>query len=107
MDKYFDLLKHQCKLQNVPVSLCMNLIYFESRFDSTAKNKKTGCQGYFQIDPINTNGKVLCPKDNIIKGIELLHQWKEEFGSWEQCLRFYVSGNHMYIKQSDLKFIME
>ncbi|MDD4225970.1 MAG: transglycosylase SLT domain-containing protein [Mariniphaga sp.] len=102
---YCHYLKSICSEYQVPVNLVMNLIYCESRFDSTAKSKK-GCQGYMQLNPINTGGKTLTPADNLLCGVAFLWSLHRKYGNWRDAINFYGSGYRMNCSEKYINFII-
>jgi soluble lytic murein transglycosylase-like protein len=103
---YYPYLVSICSDYEVPVNLVMNLIYRESRFDSTVKSKK-GCQGYMQLSRINTGGKTLTSSENLLCGVAFLWSLHRKYGNWRDVINFYGSGYKMNCSEKYINFIVQ
>jgi uncharacterized protein YggT (Ycf19 family) len=99
------LMYDQCQEKDVPVSIFFRLVYFESRFDSTATSR-AGAKGYCQIMPTTfkmwyekmklKGGKTV--ENNIKISVQLLSDLERNFvqyderKKWELVLSSYNAG---------------
>lgn len=88
----------------VPEPIAFRLIYVESRFDSTAVNKTSGCWGYMGLSPKYFTAKNRF--ENIEQGLAFLSARRFALGSWEDALSYYNSGECMCSRSEYLNFVL-
>jgi hypothetical protein len=93
--KEIDTVLFYSKTLRIPENICFNLIYIESRFDSTAVNKKTKCAGYAQLHPkyFTFTDRF----DNLKQGFEYLKKLFDKHGDWKKALQKYSTSHINYI----------
>ncbi len=99
------LMYNRCQEKDIPVGIFFRLVYFESRYDSTATSR-VGARGYCQVMPktisawynkLKLKGGTTM-KNNIMVSTELLHHLSLEFNKyetkkrWELVLASYNAG---------------
>ncbi len=87
-----DALHTSCERHSVPYHLALGLIEVESRFDTEAVNKKSGCYGLTQINPRFFQSG-LSPAENIEAGIGHLGALLERYGDTAAALTAYHDGH--------------
>jgi hypothetical protein len=103
--EHLKLMYDRCQEREIPVSIFFRMVYFESRYDSTATSP-VGASGYCQVMPKTFNtwynkmglkgGKTM--RNNIMISTELLYNLTlkfKEFGErkkWELVLASYNAG---------------
>lgn len=91
LDTDIDSVINISEKENIPYHITLNIIYIETKFDSTVTSK-IGCSGYMQLNPKYFK----IPKnrfDNIRMGLRFLKKMYKEFGSWEDALAYYGTGS--------------
>jgi len=86
-----DALHTACERYNVPYHLALGLIETESRFDTEAVNKKSGCFGLMQLNPRYFQSG-LSPAENIEAGIGYLGSLLERYDDTAAALTAYHDG---------------
>lgn len=103
--QHLKLMYNRCQEKDIPVGIFFRLVYFESRYDSTAASP-VGARGYCQVMPKTFNAWYnklglrggFNMKNNIMVSTELLHhlalEFKEfdEHKKWELVLASYNAG---------------
>jgi hypothetical protein len=103
--EHLKLMYNRCQEKEIPLGIFFRLVYFESRYDSTATSG-VGASGYCQVMPKTFNAwyKKLgltggrTAENNIIVSTELLHNLELEFKrfderkKWELVLASYNAG---------------
>jgi soluble lytic murein transglycosylase-like protein len=84
---------------HIPHHISLNLIYNESRFDSTVVSS-AGCYGYMQLHPKYFTATT--SYENLLQGLGFLRDQYDRLGTWEQAIIYYNSGETMY---KDCKFV--
>ena len=103
--EHLKLMYDRCQERDIPVAIFFRMVYFESRYDSTARSS-AGASGYCQVMPKTFNawynkmglqgGKTM--KNNIMVSTELLYNLTlkfKEYGErkkWELVLASYNAG---------------
>ena len=87
-----DALHTACERHRVPYHIALGLIEVESRFDTNAVNRRTGCYGLCQLSPQYFPGG-LSPVANIEAGISYLGKLLERYnGDVAAALTAYNAG---------------
>ena len=89
-----------CSQYGVDSSVIFSVMYHESHFNAGATSG-SGAQGLMQIIPRYSASRMakLCvtnlydPASNILVGIDLLAEYYHTYGSWNQALTAYRTGN--------------
>lgn len=82
-----------CDQNKIPVPVILAVIEHESRFQSNAVNKSSGCYGYMQLHP-RYFPKNLSPSENIRYGVEYLASNLAKCnGNMVQALDMYSAGH--------------
>ena len=89
-----------CSQYGVDSSVIFSVMYHESHFNSGATSGK-GAQGLMQIIPRYSASRMAKlgvtnlydPASNILVGIDLLAEYYHTYGSWNQALTAYRTGN--------------
>ena len=89
-----------CSQYGVDSSVIFSVMYHESQFNAGATSGK-GAQGLMQIIPRYSASRMAKlgvtnlydPASNILVGIDLLAEYYHTYGSWNQALTAYRTGN--------------
>ena len=82
-----------CSQYGVDSSVIFSVMYHESHFNAGATSG-SGAQGLMQIIPRYSASRMAYdPASNILVGIDLLAEYYHTYGSWNQALTAYRTGN--------------
>ena len=103
IDSQIDTVIEISKRMQIPKHISFNLIFKESRYDSTAVSS-AGCYGFTQLHP--RYFKSTTSHDNLVQGLGFLKKQYDRFNDWERALMFYNSGEKMYRNNNFVNYIL-